>query len=151
MAARRTSADQSNQIRHVEEEELKPEIDDLPDTDLEIVRDAKREQARIEANPSYGEDDFETVETNDDRVLVKPQLKPPSLSELLLLAKIRKAEREARTMNGEPSTGRVHEFLTRSKTRVAPMSEAEARPPAKASGWSWLRARFAAPKRPVWK
>jgi hypothetical protein len=60
---------------------------------------------------------FETVEDANGRTLVKPQLTPPSLSELLLLAKIKRAESEAKAAKSEPRAGRVHELFTKARSR----------------------------------
>jgi hypothetical protein len=138
------------------EEEPELDIDDLPETDLEIIRDAKREQARFEASDSYGDEPFETVEDDNGHVLVKPKLTKPSLSELLLLAKIKRAEHVATQSRMLParSTGSsetVKRLFAKARSRTAPIPDGGARPPAKASGWPWLRARFAAPRKPVWR
>jgi hypothetical protein len=145
------------------EDDCYEEPDDLPPVHIEDVRYARSEQRRQAAHPDYGPEPFAMVEGVDGRIRVKPQLTPSSLNELVLLNKIRRAENEARAARSEPRAGRVHELFTKSRTKTEPMpndglsngsrgeTTASARPLAKASGWSWLRARLSTPRKGVWK
>jgi hypothetical protein len=73
----------------------------LPPIDFETYRRAKNEQRRQSESPSYGESDFEVIETVDGRPTVKRTLKRNPLSELIEFEKIRKAEEIERRVRQE--------------------------------------------------